>query len=64
MTARAVVDELPLPLTGPDAELQALTIAMILESEFGVRLTDSEISAGELGDHRRILALLARHGVR
>lgn len=64
MTAAAVVNDLPLPLTGDDAELQALTIAMILESELGIRLTDSELTAEMLGDRGSVLALLARHGIR
>lgn len=63
MTVDAAVDELPLPLTGENIHLQALAVAMVLESEFGVRLTDSELTPEALGDRRRIAVLLARHGV-
>jgi hypothetical protein len=62
-TVHALIDELPLPLSGRTRELDALVVGMILESEFGLILADEELTPDALGDRRRILAVLARHGV-
>lgn len=64
MTVDAVLNELRLPLTGEDASMRALSVAMVLESEFGVRLSDAELTPDALGDRQRITDLLARYGVR
>ena len=63
LSAHAVIDELPLPLSGDTGALDALVIGMVLEEEFNLVLTDAELAPERLCDRDRVVALLADHGV-
>lgn len=57
----ALLSELPLPMSDKDTVLQALGIAIAVEENFGVVLTDGDISPDALGSVESVSSLLVRH---